>query len=93
MSGIGLAGFGMTANILLLRKKPLGLVLAYIAVVFTCFSMAVGVWQFLITIEQLKGVARVAGILSGPIFFFIRLSLNVVYVFVLNGVRKKLAAY
>ncbi|TVS11940.1 MAG: hypothetical protein EA424_23140 [Planctomycetaceae bacterium] len=44
-TGLAIALFGISANILILLKKPIGIYLAVVKIFFTVANMLVGIWQ------------------------------------------------
>ena len=82
LTNLGLAAFGIPANILLLKQKPLGVTLGWITVGVALVSILVGCWQGSIQFSMNEGPEEMrGGMLVGLVFAIVaRLVLNGFYV-------------
>jgi len=90
-SGVGIAVFGLSADILLLCRKGAGVALAVAALVFTFLNVGVGVYQLTIPHSlHSETLARIGMFIGGGLMLACRLAFNAVYVVVIVQVRRLL---
>jgi hypothetical protein len=93
LTAMGIACFGIPANILLLNGRRLGVALAWTALLFTALSLGVSAWQMSIQMEIVADQATRFGMMVGAgIVFVIRLGLNITYATVVYKAAGRLAA-
>ena len=93
LAAMGIACFGIPANILILNGRRLGVALAWASLLFTALSLGVSVWQMSIKIELLPDQATRFGMMIGAgIVFVIRIGLNITYASVVHKAASRLAA-
>ncbi|MBN2190044.1 MAG: hypothetical protein JW728_02400 [Candidatus Aureabacteria bacterium] len=93
LTGMGIAVFGLWANIALLSKKASGITMAYYNIAFTIGSTLVGIWQIVIQSSAVAGDAvRVASFSIGAGFtFIIRIALLICYFIAVKKFKSWLA--
>ena len=93
ITGIGIVLFGIPANVLLLLRKPSGLPLGYLNLLFTGASMLVGLLQGNALFGKASDGAQAAGIVVGlGLVLVIRLALLLCYGVALNLAKKFFAS-
>jgi hypothetical protein len=93
VTGVGIVLFGIPANILLLLRKPAGVPLGYLNILFTGLSMLVGIFQGNALFGKAGDGAEAAGMVVGlGVVLVIRLTLLIVYGAALSQAKKYFAA-
>ncbi|NQU20205.1 MAG: hypothetical protein HQ567_02910 [Candidatus Nealsonbacteria bacterium] len=94
LSGLGIVVFGFIAGIMILCKKPAGVIFGYPALLFTLASTAVGIWQSSAMIEAAPaGTPEAAGMLVGLVVAVLfRVVLAILYFVALLMASKALAS-
>ena len=67
--------FGISGNVLLLRKKSVGIYFACVAAIFTVGSIGVGIRELLLTIRPLPDDMKLGMMVGGVITVAIRLGI------------------
>jgi len=81
-TGIAMVLFGLPANVLMLRKNQMGIILGYLYVLSVAASWCVGLWQlsFVINTFPEGSPERLGAMMSGVIVAGIRLTLVGIYI-------------
>lgn len=89
LTGLGIAGFGIPGNALLLAKRRVSLILCKLNLAFTVASMVVSVWSLALMLPQGGRQGEVVAFAVGAAFVLVvRILLAVVYGVALVGAMR-----